>query len=1007
MKKTFGMLSLAIGLTLPSVQANLLSNPGFDQPPATADFVGSDWTAEGSNIPERQWWAARSGDSVTNRGVAVPGWLGPGDSAVYQDVNVSTGTYTFSIWVRQEQGFMSLSNKVMIEWYDADTNLLQVTEESFDNMVSDDIWHQLYVTGACDSNDLAFARARFHTFYDTPGASDLAAFVDDAAFYAGEYQAMPLANVSFERPGIDADGYWRNSKWNNFPESGSGSYYAFESWGARSGAWGVGLWGWEVAEPSNSVTLIQNNVRGPGTYTFLAHLNRENDFMLSNAQLRIEWYDRTFTNKLQADTVTNLTVPADFNWNEYQVTGTCLSNELYEVRVGIYVEWAENNDTNAPNRAMKIDDVRLIPGAYDGSSISDDWSYHGADSGQNSIEEVPGTNVGAFLQVDYASSTVTVYVMTPADGFALYDGESEFVGLRTSFQRPEDGSFVTDFRPMTPMGVVEIDSGSPFRGQPAVGVQTQMLWSIGFEFPRDTNDVIYTTNTITIFYAPYLRTTNEAGGETDVRYLVASDGAATNELDQLFAEAPENRDYTLLLNPMPNAVLEDPSFEIPADATDFAGSPWTAFGNSARDIWATRLGERGAYQPSWAAGSGGFYQDITATGGTYTATIWIKRMLGANVNTSELKIEWFNSAAQKMHEDVNTQIVPADELWHRLYVTSTLPAGEALFARVVYFTDYSAGSFAFHEAILLDEAEFYEGPFASEQAFMNGGFEMGTNGFADSYWDGVLTDWVGRDTWAALNGTWGGDFRGFVTGQSNYTATLSQSLNVSTGTYAFGAWLQFEDSILLTNAELRIEWVKDDFTDAQPATVVTLAPPLDNNWYYYEITGTCSAADLYEVRPTILAQWNENTNAGLKAVKIDDVFFGAPGLGDSDGDSLPDWWEIQYFGGPTNADATANSDGDDALNWEEYIADTNPTNTASYFPNIITNAAPGGTLDLVIGPPTTNSRVYEVWMNADLSSGLWMPLGYDIPGQNDGSAIIVTVTNGMDAANYATGVKLP
>jgi hypothetical protein len=49
-----------------------------------------------------------------------------------------------------------------------------------------------------------------------------------------------------------------------------------------------------------------------------------------------------------------------------------------------------------------------------------------------------------------------------------------------------------------------------------------------------------------------------------------------------------------------------------------------------------------------------------------------------------------------------------------------------------------------------------------------------------------------------------------------------------------------------------------------------------------------------------------------------------PGVADSDGDGLPDAWELAHFGSVTGATATADTDGDGQLNWEEYVADMVP-----------------------------------------------------------------------------------
>jgi hypothetical protein len=60
-----------------------------------------------------------------------------------------------------------------------------------------------------------------------------------------------------------------------------------------------------------------------------------------------------------------------------------------------------------------------------------------------------------------------------------------------------------------------------------------------------------------------------------------------------------------------------------------------------------------------------------------------------------------------------------------------------------------------------------------------------------------------------------------------------------------------------------------------------------------------------------------------------------PAVLDSVGDGIPNSWRAQYFGGDgttTNSSSCAacDPDGDGFNNWQEYIADTNPTNAASY-----------------------------------------------------------------------------
>ena len=57
----------------------------------------------------------------------------------------------------------------------------------------------------------------------------------------------------------------------------------------------------------------------------------------------------------------------------------------------------------------------------------------------------------------------------------------------------------------------------------------------------------------------------------------------------------------------------------------------------------------------------------------------------------------------------------------------------------------------------------------------------------------------------------------------------------------------------------------------------------------------------------------------------------AAGNDDTDGDGLPDAWEILHFGNLTTANATTDTDGDGVPDWKEYLAGTDPNCPASYF----------------------------------------------------------------------------
>jgi hypothetical protein len=132
-----------------------------------------------------------------------------------------------------------------------------------------------------------------------------------------------------------------------------------------------------------------------------------------------------------------------------------------------------------------------------------------------------------------------------------------------------------------------------------------------------------------------------------------------------------------------------------------------------------------------------------------------------------------------------------------------------------------------------------------------------------------------------------------------------------------------------------------------------------------------------------------------------------PPAGDSDGDGLPDEWELLYGLDPNSSNApTSNADTDWMTDQEEYFADTNPTNTSSVFPLVTQSNAPFGTFVLVVNPSSTG-RVYGVrWTtNLVVNPQVWTLYGAEKTGT--GSAVTFSVTNDLPGRTYRTGVRLP
>jgi hypothetical protein len=125
---------------------------------------------------------------------------------------------------------------------------------------------------------------------------------------------------------------------------------------------------------------------------------------------------------------------------------------------------------------------------------------------------------------------------------------------------------------------------------------------------------------------------------------------------------------------------------------------------------------------------------------------------------------------------------------------------------------------------------------------------------------------------------------------------------------------------------------------------------------------------------------------------------------DSNGDGIPDGWAIAHGLNPTTpGDATNNPDGDAFNNWQEYIADTNPTNPASYFHiTAISNLPPWA-----VYFDSSSNRLYTLYSRTNLTAGAWLA----VPGQSNivgtGGRMSLRDTNAAAARCYRVQVRLP
>ena len=88
---------------------------------------------------------------------------------------------------------------------------------------------------------------------------------------------------------------------------------------------------------------------------------------------------------------------------------------------------------------------------------------------------------------------------------------------------------------------------------------------------------------------------------------------------------------------------------------------------------------------------------------------------------------------------------------------------------------------------------------------------------------------------------------------------------------------------------------------------------------------------------------------------------------DTDSDLIPDYWEQEYFGGPTNAEAGVDEDLDGESNYREFVADTDPWTSASCLEIIAISNMFGRSVYFM----SSSRRVYSLNWSANLSVGAW------------------------------------
>ena len=168
-------------------------------------------------------------------------------------------------------------------------------------------------------------------------------------------------------------------------------------------------------------------------------------------------------------------------------------------------------------------------------------------------------------------------------------------------------------------------------------------------------------------------------------------------------------------------------------------------------------------------------------------------------------------------------------------------------------------------------------------------------------------------------------------------------------------------------------------------------------------TATVNGGTLARPTGTFTVTLSNPTNAELGASQATGTIRAL----DSDGDGMPDYWEVLHGLNPfDSSDASLDADSDGFTNLQEFQMGTDPRDPGSRFS--ISSVQPSASGEsMVIGFNTVADRTYRVEFKNDLNDPAWQVLGTDILGTGGAVQVVDTVSTATTPTRFYHVVVWP